>query len=230
VPDFYTSNDWRLAVKNRIGSIIPFRNTRQIYLGLGPQDSTEPKSGLVPRKHPPLEENLPQDEVTPLATGPRRGCVGSRAHGGTGTTKQIIKRVVYMISYYVGGQARSGRLSIRHIVLPLAFVGLLLGCSEEKPKDRSMTGNMSSSTVAPPPAIVASHSYRCSDDQVIYIDFLANDLSIIIRKSPTGPMLRLSAYAQGVSYVGDDGTNLTLDGKDIKLDEPTREPVTCKRL
>lgn len=135
-----------------------------------------------------------------------------------------------MISCCVDGQARSGGLSIGHVVLPLAFAGLLLGCSEEKPKDRSTTGNMSSSTVAMPPAIVASHSYRCSDGQVIYVDFLANDLSIIIRKSSTGPMFRLSAYAQGVSYVGDDGTNVTLDGKDIKLDEPTRKPVTCKRV
>lgn len=80
-----------------------------------------------------------------------------------------------------------------------------------------------------PPAIVASHSYRCGDGQVIYVDFLGDDLSINVRKSPNGPMLRLSAYAQGVAYLGDDGTNVTLDGKDLKLEEPKRKPVTCKR-
>lgn len=120
------------------------------------------------------------------------------------------------------------RFSKDHVLLPLVIVGLLIGCSQEKPEDQKTTGN-TASPVAGPPAIVASHAYRCSDGRVIYVDFLQEDLSINVRKSLTGPTSRLSAYAQGVAYVGDDGTNVTLDGKDLKLDEPKRKPVTCKR-
>src|SRR3546814_18640276 len=78
-----------------------------------------------------------------------------------------------------------------------------------------------------PPAIVASHTYRCVGGDVLYIDFLADETSINVKRGPTGPSLRLMAAAQGPASVG-DGMNLTLNGKDIKLDVPKKTYRTCK--
>lgn len=114
------------------------------------------------------------------------------------------------------------------LLLAVPFAGLLAGCSEKDQADTPDGAANASLPVEMPPAIVASHTYRCSDGSVLYVDFLQDGTSINVRKSGSGPSLRLTAPSQGLAYVG-DGMNLTLDGKDIKIDEPKKPLLTCKR-
>src|SRR3546814_8174222 len=89
---------------------------------------------------------------------------------------------------------------------------------------------MSTNTTLPiqmPPAIVASHTYRCTGGDVLYVDFLADGTSINVKQRPSGPSLRLTAPSQGLTYVG-DGMNLGLNGKDIKIDEPKKPSRMCR--
>src|SRR3546814_5261429 len=72
-----------------------------------------------------------------------------------------------------------------------------------------------------PPPIVASHTYRCADGGLLYVDFLQDGTSINVRRQRSGPVLRLSTPAQGLAYVG-DGMNLTVSGKEVRIDEPKK--------
>src|SRR3546814_2158567 len=99
------------------------------------------------------------------------------------------------------------------VLLTVPLAGLLSGCSES---DQADTSNMSTNTTLPiqmPPAIVASHTYRCTGGDVLYVDFLADGTSINVKQRPSGPSLRLTAPSQGLTYVG-DGMTLGLNGKD----------------
>src|SRR3546814_13995250 len=90
---------------------------------------------------------------------------------------------------------------------------------------------MSTNTTLPiqmPPAIVASHTYRCTGGDVLYVDFLADGTSINVKQRPSGPSLRLTAPSHGPTYVG-DGLNLGLHGKALKTEEPKKPPRTAKQ-
>ncbi len=108
------------------------------------------------------------------------------------------------------------------IVLPILVAGLVAACSGAGTDDQRGSDNGSI------PPIVESHSYRCGDGQVLYIDILQDGLSMMVRRSPDGPSLRLSAAAQGRIFLG-ERMNITLSGKDLTLEETDREPILCKR-
>lgn len=122
------------------------------------------------------------------------------------------------------GACRAGA----RIVLPFLFAGLVAACSGERTEDQPGTENTSTPPIAMPPPIVASHSYRCADGQVLYLDIFQDGLSMMVRRSPGGPALRLSAAAQGQIFLG-DRMNITLSGKDLTLEETNRKPIMCKR-
>src|SRR3546814_18028953 len=69
------------------------------------------------------------------------------------------------------GWARRIALSRCLVLLTVPLAGLLSGCSES---DQADTSNLSTNTTLPiqmPPAIVASHTYRCTGGDGPYVDF-----------------------------------------------------------
>ncbi|WP_447954109.1 hypothetical protein [Sphingopyxis chilensis] len=112
------------------------------------------------------------------------------------------------------------------LAVPIAI--LLAGCSEKSDREGSTATANATAPVAMPPAIIASHAYRCSNGDVLYVDFMQDGTSINVRRGPSGPTLRLTAPSQGLAYVG-DGMNLTVSGKEVRVDEPKQVSRTCKR-
>src|SRR3546814_17306370 len=110
-----------------------------------------------------------------------------------------------MVVLVKGGSAALRIPGSRLIILRLMaapVAGVLVGCS--KP-DLSNASNAAANMTVPmrmPPAIVASHTYRCVGGEVLYVDFLADETSINVKRGPTGRSLRLTATAQGLAYVG----------------------------
>lgn len=126
------------------------------------------------------------------------------------------------------GWTRRIALSRCLVLLTVPLAGLLAGCSESDQADTSNTSTNTTLPIQMPHAIVASHTYRCTGGDVLYVDFLADGTSINAKRRPSGPLLRLTAPSQGLAYVG-DGMNLTLNGRDIKIDEPKKPSRMCKR-
>lgn len=126
------------------------------------------------------------------------------------------------------GWPRRIALSRCLVLLAVPLAGQLAGCSASDQADTSNTSTKTTAPIQMPPAIVASHTYRCTGGEVLYVDFLQDGTSLNVKRSISGPSLRLTAPAQGLAYVG-DGMNLTLNGKDIKIDEPKKPSRLCKR-
>ncbi len=102
--------------------------------------------------------------------------------------------------------------------LPFALVAALslAACSQEPETFNDTIGDpqaaalANAATVAPPPMIQASRSYRCKDNSLIYIDFMTNNTANY-RTDKSGPVTVLTASADGEPYVSADGSQ-TLTG------------------
>lgn len=114
------------------------------------------------------------------------------------------------------------------VLLALPCAALLAGCSGTETADTSSKNQNEAPSVAMPPPIIASHTYRCVGGDIIYVDFLKDGLSINVRQGSSGPSARLTAPAPDSAYAG-NGMTLTVSGKDIGVRESGTRSCKCTR-
>lgn len=68
-----------------------------------------------------------------------------------------------------------------------------------------------------PPSIVASRSYRCSDNGVLLVDWYSDGASAGVRTSPDAIQKRLKSATAGGAMVAEGGWSLTGSPKDAKV-------------
>jgi len=70
--------------------------------------------------------------------------------------------------------------------------------------------------VAPPPMIKESHTYRCKDNSLIFIDFMTDNVTANFKAERNGPVTVLKAPTAGEPFVSADGAqSLTGSGTDV---------------
>lgn len=82
-----------------------------------------------------------------------------------------------------------------------------------------------------PPSIVASKSYRCSDNGILLVDWYSDGSSAGVRTSPDAAQKRLKAVTAGQAMVAEGGWSLSGSSKDVKVtfSSPAgRKPLVCK--
>ena len=66
--------------------------------------------------------------------------------------------------------------------------------------------------VAAPPMIKTSHSYRCKDNSLIFVDFMTDDVSANFKQTKDGTPTALKAPEKGKPYVSADGKKTVTGG------------------
>lgn len=84
------------------------------------------------------------------------------------------------------------------------------------------------STPSLPPSISASHTYRCNDNSLAFIDFMSDRTTLDLRGSKEAPPARMTAPAPGLPFVGDETTAI-VNGKTIVLQQYKRPTRKCRR-
>jgi len=117
--------------------------------------------------------------------------------------------------------------------LPLALVAAfaLAGCKEKAPEsmntgayDPQAAELANAATLAPPPMIKSSHSYRCKDNSLIFVDFMTDDMTATFKPAKDGEITTLKAPAAGEPYVSADGAK-TVTGSGTAI---TYNGTSCK--
>ena len=119
---------------------------------------------------------------------------------------------------------------MRPVILPLLLSLGLVACKPAGDADQNgnNSANASAAMVELPPAIRDSASYRCTDNSLAYVDFLADDRTIHLRiDSKDGPITRLTAPEAGKPFVG-EGYEVAGDHTRITLKKPNSALETCK--
>lgn len=117
------------------------------------------------------------------------------------------------------------------IAAPLTLAVLLSACS--KPDAEQANANATdaaANNAAPlelPPMMTASHTYRCKDNSLVYIDFFNNGTAIYkTEKSATGGV-ELKSEGEGKPYVA-EGYSVSGATKEITLTAPGKGTTNCK--
>ena len=78
-----------------------------------------------------------------------------------------------------------------------------------------------------PPAIKASKTYRCKDNSLVYITFLTDGMTAMVRdKQEEPPVATLKAPAAGEAFVS-EGYSLSGDGDTVTYNSPDAGSQTC---
>ena len=125
---------------------------------------------------------------------------------------------------------------IRNITL-IALGSLALGACNSEPENLVGGGTpdpmakelAGAAPVELPPAIAASKTYRCKDNSLVSIDWLADNKSANLRVGGATTPVQLKAAAAGEALTAADGTSLTGNaaaGK-VGLTLPGQPATTC---
>jgi hypothetical protein len=79
--------------------------------------------------------------------------------------------------------------------------------------------------VAPPPMIQASHTYRCADNSLVYVDFYTNNTAAV-RTQKGGTPTTLTADGGKPPYKG-AGYSISGSGTKVSFDAPGKKSQTC---
>jgi hypothetical protein len=118
----------------------------------------------------------------------------------------------------------------------LAAAAALAGCNNsdhnivqgQVPGDD--TNAAANANVQLPPAIAASKIYRCADNQVVYVDWMADNKSANIRTDPSGSPVQVAAAEPGKPMTGPGGYELSgsSTGTTAKIAIPHHPSQSCK--
>lgn len=112
----------------------------------------------------------------------------------------------------------------------LAALVTLGACKSEPeviggPADRQAEALQNAPQVELPPSIVASRTYRCADNALIYVDFFSNDTAAL-RTAQDGERHQLAA-AEGGGYEA-DGYKVSANEATIQYKSPNRSEQRCR--
>ena len=83
-----------------------------------------------------------------------------------------------------------------------------------------------------PKAIVASHSYRCADNSLVYVDWLADNSGANVRTEPTSASTPLKPGADGqppFTAAGGYSVSGAADDSSVTIALPGKPSQSCRR-
>ena len=128
-------------------------------------------------------------------------------------------------------------MTYRTIAIAALAATALIGCSKKNHTivagsagDRNTPVSAPIDPASLPPAIVASKIYRCKDNSVVYIDWLADNLSANLRSDKNGAAALVKAPEAGKPMVADGGYSLngSATSSSITVARPDKGSVACK--
>ena len=115
-------------------------------------------------------------------------------------------------------------------LITIAAVAALAGCNNQTQAETEAANEAAheaaNANVKLPPAIVASHKYRCKDNSLLSIDWLSDGTTNSARATPDGGAAVTLTQAETDGPYTSEGTNLT---GDPKAESVTFKGKSCKR-
>jgi len=124
------------------------------------------------------------------------------------------------------------------LIITLAVAAALAGCSKEShtivagggPADDAQANAASKPKIELPPAIVATKTYRCDDNSVVTVDYLADGKSANVRAGEGATSTLVRAPEAGKAMTADGGYSLegSPTAGSAKIAVPGHSSQSCK--
>jgi len=122
------------------------------------------------------------------------------------------------------------KITLSLIALPAVL--LIAGCNNEPEKigggpllDDGGVNN--AAPVALPPMVVKSKTYRCKDGALIFVDYMSDDKTAMLRTEKDGKPTALVMAEPGKPYTA-EGYSLTGNGDAVDAELPGKGSQSCK--
>lgn len=115
----------------------------------------------------------------------------------------------------------------------VALASSLAACNSEPetiiagPVDPMAEQMKNAAPVTLPPSILASRTYRCKDNSLVYIDFLSNNTAVFKATKDAATGTTLTAPAEGQAYTA-EGYSVSANAETIDLTAPGKGAQSCK--
>jgi hypothetical protein len=86
---------------------------------------------------------------------------------------------------------------------------------------------VSDAPVVLPPALVASRTYRCKDNSLIYVDFFGDNISADLKTEKTGAAIKLASAAPNEALSG-GGYTVSGNSEQVQITQPGKAAQSCK--
>src|SRR5438270_12301280 len=122
------------------------------------------------------------------------------------------------------------------LLITLAAAAALAGCNKQShtivagPPEYNDPNAASNGPVTLPPAVAASKTYRCDDDTIVYVDWLADNKSANVRTEKAGKPTQVTAANVGkpMSAAGGYSVAGTASASSAKIAVPGHPSQSCK--
>jgi hypothetical protein len=131
------------------------------------------------------------------------------------------------------GEGESMQNRILITAASVAAILTLAACNREPevihagPPDTQAADLAKAKPVALPPAILASRTYRCKDNSLIYLEFLSDQKTATFRATKGGDPVLLNAPEAGKPYVG-SGYSVAGSGTTVSFTGPGKGAQSCR--
>lgn len=122
------------------------------------------------------------------------------------------------------------------LLITLAAAAALAGCNNSDHTivgggpDSAEKNTAAKAPIALPPAIVASKIYRCADNNIVYVDYLADNKSANVRTEQGGAATQVVAAEAGKPMIGPAGFSVSgsATSSTAKIGVPGHAAQSCK--
>lgn len=111
----------------------------------------------------------------------------------------------------------------------------LSACNNDKPEviDRGPPDPLgdqlnNAAPVELPPSVKVSKSYRCKDSSLVYVDFMSDDKTAMLKTEKEGVATKLMMAEPGKPYTAAGGYSVTGNGDSITVEMPGKGSQSCK--
>ncbi|WP_342747149.1 hypothetical protein [Sphingomonas lenta] len=120
------------------------------------------------------------------------------------------------------------RARTRAATLALTGAVVLAGCAEEKKPRAPTEQEIHARDFETASGVRGRHLYTCGDGAPLFVDFKDEGLSIELRQAEQERPRVLTAPAQGLQFVGDDGS-ATMKGNELRVTNAQGNTRVCRK-
>jgi hypothetical protein len=119
-------------------------------------------------------------------------------------------------------------------LIAVASVALLSACNKSDepevvggPADPMAAQLANAAPIELPPSVKANKQYRCKDNSLIFVDYMSDDKTALLRTEKTGSATTLKAAEVGQPFTAEGGFEVKGSDNDVTITVPGKSAQAC---
>ena len=119
-------------------------------------------------------------------------------------------------------------------LIAAASLGLLSACNQNDepevvggPRDPMAAELANAAPVELPPSVKANKQFRCKDNSLLFVDYMSDDVTALLRTEKGGAATTLKAAEAGQPFTAEGGYTIDGSGDNVTITVPGKSAQAC---